>query len=97
MEPITLSELLKAVDGTLLGDFRDETAIIERVDTDSRNIHPGALFKGLKPLIFIVALTGLSNLFYTEGRILVEFWIFRITAEGITRAILMVLRILLLV
>lgn len=44
MEPITLSELLKAVDGTLLGDFRDETAIIERVDTDSRNIHPGALF-----------------------------------------------------
>lgn len=60
-------------------------------------IRPSALFKGLKPLIFIVALTGLLNLFYTDGRILVEFWIFRITAEGITRAILMVLRILLLV
>ena len=60
-------------------------------------IRPGALFKGLKPLVFIVVLTGLLNLFYTEGRILVEFWIFRITAEGIARAILMVLRILLLV
>ena len=60
-------------------------------------IRPSALFKGLKPLIFIVALTGLLNLFYTEGRILAEFWIFRITAEGIVRAILMVLRILLLV
>lgn len=44
MEPITLSELLKAVDGTLLGDYRDENAVIERVDTDSRKIHPGALF-----------------------------------------------------
>ena len=60
-------------------------------------IRPGALFKGLKPLVFIVVLTGLLNLFYTQGRVLVEFWIFRITAEGIARAILMVLRILLLV
>ena len=60
-------------------------------------IRPTALLKGMKPLIFIVALTGLLNLFYTDGRILVQFWIFRITAEGITRAILMVLRILLLV
>ena len=37
------------------------------------------------------------NLFYTDGRILVQWWIFRITAEGITRAVLMVLRILMLI
>lgn len=44
MEAITLSELLQAVGGTLLGEFRDESAVIARVDTDSRNIHEGALF-----------------------------------------------------
>ncbi len=44
MEPITLSELLKAVDGTLLGTYRNENTPIERVDTDSRKIHPGSLF-----------------------------------------------------
>ena len=60
-------------------------------------IPPKALFKGLKPLLFIVILTGFLNLFYTEGRVLVEWWIFRITCEGIKRAVLMVLRIMLLV
>ena len=60
-------------------------------------IPPKALFKGLKPLLFIVILTGFLNLFYTDGRVLVEWWIFRITHEGVKRAILMVLRIMLLV
>lgn len=44
MEPIKLSELLEAVHGTLLGSCKDENIEITRVDTDSRNIHPGALF-----------------------------------------------------
>lgn len=44
MEPIKLSELLQAVDGTLLGSFQDETIEISRVDTDSRTVHAGALF-----------------------------------------------------
>ena len=44
MEAITLAQLLVAVHGTLLGDFRDENVIVQRVDTDSRTIHPGSLF-----------------------------------------------------
>ena len=44
MEAIKLSELLEAVQGTLLGTCKDENIEITRVDTDSRNIHPGALF-----------------------------------------------------
>ena len=44
MEPITLRQLLDAVDGTLLGDFADLDAAITAVDTDSRNMHPGSLF-----------------------------------------------------
>ncbi len=60
-------------------------------------IRPSALFKGLKPLLFIVLLTGILNLFYTQGRTLVHFWIITITYEGVVRAVQMVLRIVLLV
>ena len=55
------------------------------------------LVKGLKPLIFIIILTAILNLFYTRGRVLVEFWIFSITFEGIVTAIFMLLRIMMLV
>lgn len=44
MEAITLAQLLEAVGGTLLGEFQDRQVIVQRVDTDSRTIHPGALF-----------------------------------------------------
>ena len=56
-----------------------------------------ALFKGLKPLIIIIIFTALLNLFYSEGRVLVEFWIFKITYEGIKNAFFLVLRIMMLV
>ena len=56
-----------------------------------------ALFKGLKPLLIIIIFTALINLFYSDGRVLVEFWIFRITYEGIRNAFFLVLRIMLLV
>ena len=44
MERITLGQLLQAVDGKLLGPYDDLDASVARVDTDSRTIHPGALF-----------------------------------------------------
>ncbi len=44
MEPITLGQLLQAVNGKLLGTYTCLDALISRVDTDSRSIHPGALF-----------------------------------------------------
>lgn len=44
MERLTLGEILKAVDGTLLGEFSDLEITVDRVETDSRTIHPGALF-----------------------------------------------------
>lgn len=55
------------------------------------------LLKGLKPLIYIIILTAILNLFYTKGRVLVEFWIFSITAEGIIMAVFMLMRIMMLV
>ena len=44
MEIITLSQLLEAVHGTLLGSFSDPNTPIGGVDTDSRSIHAGSLF-----------------------------------------------------
>jgi len=54
-------------------------------------------FRGLKPLLFIVVFTALLNLFYSSGEPLVQFWIFKITLNGIKTAAFMVVRILLLV
>ena len=60
-------------------------------------IRPKALFKGLKPLLIIILFTAVLNLFYTDGTVLVKFWIFKITREGIINAFFLVLRIMLLV
>ena len=56
-----------------------------------------ALFKGLKPLLIIIIFTAVINLFYSSGEVLVEFWIFKITKEGIINAFFLVLRIMMLV
>ena len=53
------------------------------------------IFKGLKPMLFIIVLTALLNLFYTQGTPIHEGWI--ITWEGIARATKMILRITLLI
>lgn len=55
------------------------------------------ILKGLKPLIVIILLTALLNLFYTEGTPVVRFWGLVITWEGMKRALFMVLRIMLLI
>ena len=60
-------------------------------------IRPKALLRGLKPLLIIILFTALLNLFFTDGEVLVHWWIFRITREGLTNAFFLVLRIMLLV
>ncbi len=53
------------------------------------------LFKGLKPMLVIITLTAVLNIFYTTGTPVLPGWI--ITWEGIARAVKMVLRIVLLI
>ena len=60
-------------------------------------IHLKVIVKSLKPLLLIIVLTALLNLFYGSGEPLVQFWIFKITKQGIENAVFMVLRIALLV
>ena len=57
-----------------------------------------SIVKGMKPLVMILIFTGVLNLFFTqEGTLLVDFWIIRIYSGGLSRAVLMVLRILMLI
>ena len=57
-----------------------------------------SIFRGMKPLIMILVITGILNLFFTGGEtVLVSFWVITITLEGVIRAALMVLRILMLI
>ena len=60
-------------------------------------IRPRALFKGLKPLLFIIIFTAIINVFYTKGDVLVQFWIFKIYAEGVRYAVLMAVRVMALI
>ncbi len=62
-------------------------------------IPPKSIVKGMKPLVMILVFTGVLNLFFTtgEGEPLVDFWIFTVYSEGLTRAIFMVVRILMLI
>lgn len=60
-------------------------------------IKPKLLFSGMKPLLIIIGITALINLFYTSGEELLSFWIFTITKEGVRAAIFMMLRISLLI
>ena len=57
-----------------------------------------AFVRGMKPLVFVLIFTGILNLFFTTGeQVLFEYWKIRITMEGVTRAIFMVVRILMLI
>ncbi len=58
-------------------------------------IKPKSALKGLKPLVIIIILTAVLNIFYTGGTPIIEGWI--ITWEGIERAVMISLRIILLI
>ena len=52
------------------------------------------ILRSIRPLMFVLIFTLLINLFWSRGeRLLVEFWIFKIYAEGVENAIFMLIRI----
>jgi len=61
------------------------------------NVKLRLLFRGMKPLIFLLALTGTLNLFLTPGEPLVSFWRLSISREGIEWSIMLILRITMMV
>lgn len=57
------------------------------------------IFKGIKPVVFVLVFTALINIFMTkgEGEPLVSFWVIEIYVEGIIRAVFMAARVVLLI
>ena len=55
------------------------------------------VLKSIKPLVVIILITAVLNLFYGDGEPLVEFGRLKITANGIETAVFMAIRIITLV
>ena len=56
------------------------------------------IFKGIKPILYVLIFTMLINLFFTKGETLLwQWWRLAIYKEGIYRALLMALRVVILI
>ena len=56
------------------------------------------IVRGLKPIIMLLMITVLFNLFLNKtGDVLVEFWVFQITTEGLRTAVFMAIRLIYLI
>ena len=56
-----------------------------------------AVVQGMKPIVVIIVITGVLNLFYTPGREIWRWGFLKITVEGVWTAIYMILRIAMLI
>ena len=64
----------------------------------STGVHLKFLFKGLKPIMFIIIFTFILNLFFQSGgTVLLQVWVLKITTEGLRLASFMAIRLILLV
>ena len=57
------------------------------------------ILKSIKPIVFILLFTAVINIFMTkgDGEPLLSFWIIEIYEEGIVRAVMMALRVIMLI
>lgn len=55
------------------------------------------MLRGLKPVFLLIIMTVLIKLFMTQGEVLVQVWIIKITKEGIAGACLLSARFILLI
>lgn len=63
------------------------------------NISFKVILKSVKPIVFILIFTAILNIFMTkgEGTPLLSFWVINIYTEGIARAVMMALRVMILI
>ncbi len=57
------------------------------------------ILKSIKPIVFILLFTAILNIFMTKGDStpLLSFWVIEIYTEGVVRAIMMALRVIILI
>lgn len=60
-------------------------------------IPPKYLLKGLRPMLFLLLFMMAMNVFMTPGEVLGQWWVIKVTKEGVRTALFMGLRLILLV
>ncbi|MFT9056283.1 MAG: energy-coupling factor transporter transmembrane component T [Ethanoligenens sp.] len=55
------------------------------------------LLNGIKPLVIVILIAGVVNMFYVPGHALAHIWIFTLTREGIATAAFMSARVIFLI
>lgn len=60
-------------------------------------VHLKMVVRGLKPIVMIVIITAILNIFYTAGDVIWQWGFVHITKQGIYAAVQMVVRIMLLI
>ena len=55
------------------------------------------ILRGLKPIFIIILFTFVLNAFMYDGEVLVKIWVLTITKEGLTQAVFMAARLVLLI
>lgn len=71
--------------------------LILAVSVAVSNVSLRSILRGMKPILFIIVVTGVLNIFYTTGEVLFSLWSLSITREGLWAALFMVLRITFLI
>ena len=58
----------------------------------------GIVLRGIRPILLIIAITSLINIFWSTGNtLLVDWWIFTIYLEGVYNALLLIVRFVTLI
>ncbi|WP_101550264.1 energy-coupling factor transporter transmembrane protein EcfT [Anaerotruncus massiliensis (ex Togo et al. 2019)] len=60
-------------------------------------IPPVMILRSLKPVVPIIVFTSVLNMFFIDGRVLFQWWILKLTAEGVKTAVFMSVRIVCLI
>ena len=74
-------------------------AIVTIVIISLSSVSFKVMLKGVKPIIFLLLFTAFLNVFMTKGagEPLLSFWVLEIYSEGIARALMMALRVIMLI
>ena len=59
-------------------------------------IPPKFMFRGMRSILFLLVFSVIYNIFLSMGTVIVKFWVFTVTYEGIVNAFYMLLRLLML-
>ncbi len=72
-------------------------AVFTALSVTVSKVSAKAVFKGIRPVLWILVITAIINIFVMPGRTVVEFFGLRITYEGIISAALISVRLILIV